>query len=109
MSKQETTHGCAKCPFCANGNCRLAGDRMIPNMAIEENRIKNGDVPPEWCPICVDGIKTKEIPEETYNELCRLLTDYEHSNEYVWGSIDSMEWLDDFYDLCVKLRNSVIK
>ena len=42
--------GCTRCPFCVNGNC-VAEGRMIPNVAIEEHAIVNGDVPPNWCPL----------------------------------------------------------
>ena len=45
--------GCTKCPFCVGGKCCAAENRMIPGVAIEEIRVKNGDAPPTWCPFLV--------------------------------------------------------
>lgn len=100
-------NGCTKCPFCVDGMCNGADGRMIPNVAIEEHRIKEGDTPPEWCPLETVCVRARFFPEEMYDKLCALLTNYENSNEYVWGTTDSLGWLDEFYCLCAELRNFV--
>lgn len=42
---------------------------------------------------------------DVYDELCALLTDFEQN-----GSSEEMsdgEWLDLFYEMCVKIQNNV--
>lgn len=55
----------------------------------------------------------KYISEELYDELCATLTDFENSNsgreDYSSGYISDGEWLDVFYDLCVKMQNELGK
>lgn len=58
-------NGCTKCPFCVDGNCSAAG-RMLPNVAIEESHIKNGDALPDWCPLI--EISREEIYREVNHE-----------------------------------------
>lgn len=50
--------------------------------------------------------RTKEMSEELYDELCRTLTDFENSaDDYTEeGYLSDGEWLDIFYDLCVKIQ-----
>ncbi len=52
----------------------------------------------------------KKLPEEMYDRLCRLLTDFENSTtddtDEEWMS--DGEWLDEFYDFCVDLKNSLV-
>ena len=49
------------------------------------------------------------IKESFYDELCRLLTDFENALKYC-NDADYMsdgEWLDEFYELCVKLQRDM--
>lgn len=48
----------------------------------------------------------KRISEETYAKLCALLTDFENDNadEDDENYMSDGEWLDCFYDMCVKIQ-----
>lgn len=50
--------------------------------------------------------KYKQISEETYDKLCALLTDFENdnANEDDENYMSDGEWLDCFYDMCVKIQ-----
>jgi len=52
-----------------------------------------------------------KFPETMYNELCKTLTEFENStdNETDEEWLSDGEWLDVFYELCVKLQNSVLQ
>lgn len=54
--------------------------------------------------------ETKAIPDETYDELCRTLTDFENATDdetdEEWMS--DGEWLDVFYELCVEIQRSIV-
>ena len=47
----------------------------------------------------------KHMSEELYDELCRTLTDFETATD----DMSDGEWLDVFYDLCVKIQNELNK
>lgn len=55
-------------------------------------------------------MREKICKEELYDELSRVLTDFENStdddNDEEWMS--DGEWLDVFYELCVKLQNGIV-
>lgn len=55
--------------------------------------------------------RTMTLPKTMYDELCKTLTDFENATDDdanpEW--LSDGEWLDVFYDLCVKLRNSVLQ
>lgn len=51
---------CLQCPLCLEGNCAGANGRMIPGVAIEEWFIKDGDAPPDWCPITEVIVEERE-------------------------------------------------
>lgn len=86
-------NGCTKCPFCVDGNCSAAG-RMLPNVAIEESHIKNGDALPDWCPL------TKMSREKIYREVLHeyFIEDAENQFEYYMqiNGIDASEYEPDY-------------
>ena len=51
----------------------------------------------------------KQLPEELYDELCRVLTDFENATDDDRDDdyLSDGEWLDVFYDLCVKLQRGM--
>ena len=53
--------------------------------------------------------RTKQISEELYDELCGLLTDFENaSDDYEDDDyLSDGEWLDVFYDFCVRLQREM--
>ena len=53
----------------------------------------------------------KRLPIEMYDELCRTLKDFENAtdNECDEEWLSDGEWLDVFYELCVKIQNSIIQ
>ena len=51
----------------------------------------------------------KQLSETTYDELCKILTDFENAtddtdDEYY---LSDGEWLDVFYGLCVKMQREM--
>ena len=55
----------------------------------------------------LDAGITKQISEDFYDELCELLTDFKNaSDDYNDDDyLSDGEWLDVFYDFCVRLKN----
>ena len=53
----------------------------------------------------------KHVSEELYDELCRTLMDFENSTDDETDDewMSDGEWLDVFYDLCVKMQNELNK
>ena len=51
------------------------------------------------------------FPETMYDELCKTLTDFENATDDDTNPewLSDGEWLDVFYNLCVKLQNSVLQ
>ncbi len=53
----------------------------------------------------------KQLSEELYDELCATLTDMENATtddtDPDWRS--DGQWLDVFYNLCVKIQNSIVQ
>lgn len=49
------------------------------------------------------------FPETMYDELCKTLTDFENATNDETNPewLSDGKWLDVFYNLCVKLQNSV--
>lgn len=56
----------------------------------------------------LDG-SMRQLSEEMYNELCRVLTDFENATDNTdeEGYLSDGEWLDVFYELCVKLQREM--
>lgn len=52
---------------------------------------------------------TKKAPTNLYDELCSTLTDFENceDNDTEDGYLSDGEWLDIFYNLCVKLQRAM--
>jgi hypothetical protein len=50
-----------------------------------------------------------QLPESMYDKMCKTLTDFENAphNVYEDGWLSDGEWLDVFYDLVVKIQNSI--
>ena len=50
------------------------------------------------------------LPESMYDELCKTLTDMENATtddtDPEW--LSDGQWLDVFYNLCVKIQNSIV-
>lgn len=59
----------------------------------------------------MDNERTKLFPESMYDELCKTLTDFENATDDDTDDdwMSDGEWLDVFYDLCVKLQRSVLQ
>ena len=59
----------------------------------------------------MDNERTKLLPESMYDELCKTLTDFENATDDDTDDdwLSDGEWLDVFYDLCVKLQRSVLQ
>ena len=53
--------------------------------------------------------RTKQVSEELYDMLCRLLTEFENAtdDENDDNYLSDGEWLDAFYDVCVKLQRGL--
>ena len=51
------------------------------------------------------------VSEETYDDLCRRLTEFENSTDDPSddGYLSDGEWLDYFYDMLVKLQKEMAK
>lgn len=49
------------------------------------------------------------MSKEIYDKLCEILTDFENSTDDCTSEdyLSDGEWLDIFYDLCVKIQNDV--
>ncbi len=52
-----------------------------------------------------------KISENTYDELSKMLTDFENSTDDPSDEeyLSDGEWLDVFYDFCCKLQNEINK
>lgn len=59
----------------------------------------------------MDNERTKLFPESMYDELCMTLTDFENATDDDTDDdwLSDGEWLDVFYNLCVKLQRSVLQ
>ena len=59
----------------------------------------------EWL---LDGtirpIARHQTKEEIYDEMCKLLTDYEHPEDC--ESYDEIDWETELYDMLVKIQNN---
>ena len=51
--------------------------------------------------------KMKTMSEELYDELCKTLTDWENRKDDDY--LSDTEWLDVFYDLCVRMQRELGK
>lgn len=51
----------------------------------------------------------RSLSEELYDELCNVLTDFKNATDDDENPdwLSDGEWLDVFYDLCVKMQNSM--
>lgn len=51
----------------------------------------------------------KQLSETTYDELCKTLTDFENATDDTNDEdyLSDGEWLDIFYDLCVKMQREM--
>lgn len=49
---------------------------------------------------------SKTISNETYDDFCKTLTDFENSSD---DNMSDGEWLDVLYEMCVKLQNEMNK
>jgi len=54
-------------------------------------------------------IDMKQLNETTYDELCKTLTDFENATDDTDDEdyLSDGEWLDVFYDLCVKIQREM--
>ena len=52
----------------------------------------------------------KQLSDDLYDELCKTLTEFENSTDDDTDDdwLSDGEWLDVFYELCVKLQREII-
>lgn len=57
------------------------------------------------------NVTMKLIPESMYYELCKTIAEFKEApnNDWEEGYMSDGEWLDVFYDLCVKLKTELDK
>ena len=62
-----------------------------------------------WSCIKQIPMNTINIPRTIYDELCKTITNFKNAPEddHDENWLSDGEWLDIFYDLCVKIKNSI--
>ena len=48
----------------------------------------------------------KRLNDEIYTDICTVLTDYESNDEDVITAMSASEWMEQFYNLLVKIQNN---
>ena len=48
----------------------------------------------------------KRLNDEIYTDICTVLTNYESNDEDVITAMSASEWMEQFYNLLVKIQNN---